>query len=301
MNPETKNILANMETYLATGVIHDDLVPYYDQNGKWFGAPIIWFHTRRLSHLDRIKSSYLPVSRRTCRDRSGTILCTTFIWSSNKSVRLNYSRINGSLLVESNATIHAACLREVRGNLMSTTNRRVDLPNLRSVDGNFVFVQTFELHVPRLHHVGGRAKMLGSLPPRLTTVGRSLGLYWAFEAESDHLKSVGDYFALTKAEVVNFPQLETIGGSFLTTLKTHVIHVHTLRYVGGDFLADATHDLRAPALRIVGGNLDTTSAKEFYHPRIKVSGTWTTYPGDIEDWHRRDAARRALKSRDILL
>lgn len=301
MNPETKTILENIETYLATGEIPDDLIPYYDQNGRWLGAPYVSFQINRNPHLARVKISYLHESRRTCKGRTGTILRTSYTWRSKSRLQLTYSGIQGSLIVDSNAIIHAACLRHIGGSLMATTDKRVYLPNIQTVDGHFECMSTFDLHVPRLRHVGGRAKMLGTVPPRLTTVGKSLGVYWAFAAESKHIKSVGDYLCLTKAEVVRFPELETIGGGFFLSLLTHVVYAPKLQSIGGDFLVEAAHDLRLRALRKVGGNVDTSAAKGFYDPRIKVAGDWTTYPDDLEYWHRRDAARRAIKQPPIFL
>jgi hypothetical protein len=301
MNPETRIILKHIEKCLATGVIPDALIPYYDQHGKWFGAPGIWFHTKRNPRLDRINSSYLPAPRRTWRDRSGTILRTSYIWRGNTNVCMTYSKIKGSLILEGNTMIDAPWLRVVEGSLIITTSQRVCMPNLRQVDGRFDVMQTFDLLVPRLHHIGGRAKMLGCIPPLLRTVGGSLGVYWCFKAESDRLKCVGDYLALTKAATVKLSDLESIGGSFLLTSLTHVIHTPRLHSVGGDMLAESVHDLRASALRRVGGNLDTSSAKGFFNPRIKVGGAWAICPGDAEDWYRRDAARRAMKQDPIML
>jgi hypothetical protein len=301
MNPETKTILANIETYLATGNIPDALIPYYDQHGKWLGSPYVWFHIKRNPHLHRIQDSHLHESRRTCMDRSGTILRTSFTWRSKSRLQVTYSGIHGSLIVDSNAAIHATCLRHIGGSLITTTKKRVYLPFLRTVGGHFEAMETFELFAPRLKHVDGGAKVLGSIPPLLTTVGRSLRIFWCFAAESKHLKSVGDYLCLTKPEIVRFPELEAIGGGFLLTLLTHVVDAPKLQSIGGDFIAAAAHTLRMRSLRNVGGNLETCAAKGFYDPRIVVGGEWTTYPGDVEDWQRRDAARKILKCEDIML
>jgi hypothetical protein len=301
MNPETKTILENIELYIATGEISDALIPYYDQNGRWLGAPFIGLHIKRNPKLDRIKTSHLPASRRFRMDRTGTVLRTSFTWHSKRRLQLKYSGILGSLVVDASTIIHAACLRHIGGSFVTTTDKRVYLPNLRDVGGHFEAMKTFDLQVPRLKHVGGRAKVLGNIPPRLRTVGRSLGVYWGFAAESKHLKSVGDYLCLTKATSIHLSTLEHIGGSFLLTPLTHVIHAPKLKSIGGDFLADAAHDLRLPALRTVGGHMDTSAAKGFYDPRIQVGGAWAIFPGDIDHWNRRDAARKAMKSEDILL
>lgn len=301
MNPETKLILSHIADYLETGVIHDALIPYYDQHGKWIGTPGLWQQSKRWPCIDRIKSSHIPTPRRTYRDRSGTILRTSYIWRDNKDACLTHSGIQGSLIVQGNAMIHAPSLRNVGGNLMSTTNKRVYLPNLRTVGGHFQFMHTFDLHVTRLQHVGGSAKVLGCIPSSLATVGKSLGVYWCFEVKSTCLKSVGSYLVLTKAETLCLPELETVGDSFLATSRTQVIYAQKLQSIGGDFLADAAHDIRTPALLSVGRNMDTTSAKRYYDPRIKVGGTWTTYPDDVADWNRRDMARKAMKLKPIML
>jgi hypothetical protein len=214
---------------------------------------------------------------------------------------MNYSKIKGSLIVEGKAMIHAPWLRVVEGSLMSTTSQRVCLPNLRQVNGHVDFMQTFDLRVPRLNHIGGQVKVMGCIPPLLKTVGKSLGVYWCFRVESDRLKCVGGHLVVTKAETVNLSGLGKIDGSFHLNLQTQVIQTPRLQSVGGDFLVESAHILRAPALRQVGVNLNSSSAKGVYHPRITVEGAWVICPGDAEDWWRRDAARKAMKGKAILL
>ena len=214
---------------------------------------------------------------------------------------MTYSAISGSLIVDGDANIHAPCLRHVGGSLSASTNKNVYLPILNSVGSHFQVMRTFEVKVPRLRHVGGRAHILGHFPPRLETVGRSLAVYWCFNAESSCLRRVGDYLILTKAESIRLPMLESIGGSCLLTLLVKSIDVPKLESIGGDFLAPCAHDIRASALRAIGGQVDTSSAKGFYNPRIRVGGEWTTYPGDVEEWHRNESARRAMKGKDLLL
>jgi hypothetical protein len=106
---------------------------------------------------------------------------------------------------------------------------------------------------------------------------------------------------LTKAESIRLPELQRIGGSLLLTLLVKSIDVPKLESIGGDFMAPCAEHIRARALQSISGSVDTSSAKGFYNPRIRVGGEWTTYPGDVEDWHRRDVARKALKCKDILL
>jgi len=299
MYPKKEVLIKHIENYANTGHIHDELIPFYDQYGKWCGSPIFWFDAKKIPRLRIIKSSYLPPSRR--KDMHGTCLKTSFIWRGDEDVRMTYSEISGSLIVEGNANIHASCLRHVGGSLISSTNKNVYLPNLNTVGSHFQIMKTFEVKVPRLRHVGGKTQILGQFPPRLETVGRSLGVYWCFRAESSCLRSVGDYLVLTKAETIRLPVLERIGGSFLLTLLVKFIDVPKLESIGGDFMAPCAEHIRARALRSIGGKVDSSSAKGFYNPLIKVGREWIAYPGEIEDWHRRDAARRALKCKPIWL
>lgn len=301
MHLNKQDLIKHIENYAATGHIHDELIPYYDQDGKWRGNPIVNIYTKAIPCLKGIKSSYLPSSRRTSREANGTRLKTSFVWKGDEDVRMIYSEISGNLTVEGNANIHASCLRYVQGSLYSSTTKKVYLPSLHSVGSNFHLLKTFEVKVPRLRHIAGSAQILGQFPPRLETVGRSLGVYWCFRAESSCLRSVGDYICLTKAESLRLPELQRIGGGLLLTLLVKSIDVSKLESIGGDFLAPCAEQIRARALRNIGGSVDTRSAKGFYTPRIKVGGEWITYPGDVEDWHRREAARRALKQSDIFL
>lgn len=301
MHINKQALISHIEDYVATGHIHDELIPFYDQHGKWCGAPIIWPYTKSIPHLQIIKASYLPPSRRMLKDMHGARLRTSFIWRGDKDVRMKYSEISGSLIVEGNANIHASCLRHVGGNLISSTNKNVYLPNLNTVGSHFQIMKTFGVKVPRLRHVGGRAQMLGYFPPRLETVGKSLGVYWCFKAESSCLRRVGDYLVLTKAEAIRLPVLESIGGSFLLTILVKSIDVPKLESIGGDFMAPCAEHIRARALQSISGSVDTSSAKRFYNPSIRVGGEWITYPGDVEDWHLRDLARKAMKCKPIFL
>lgn len=301
MNLHIKPLTEHIALYAKTGHIHDKLIPFYDQDGKWCGPPCIWKQIKLIPNYNRIQLSHLPASRRTKKSQSGTTLRTSFIWRGKEDVCLKYSAIGGSLIVEGNANIHAACLREVEGGMISSTQKRVYLPCLQSVGSNFEFMKTFDIKVPRLRHIGGRAQIMGHFPPQLETVGKSLGVYWCFRAESNCLRHVGGYLILTKAEALRLPALKTIEGGLLLTLLVKSIDVPRLESIGGDFLAPCAEHIRARALRSIGGSVDTRSAKGLYTPHIKVGGEWITYPGDVEDWHRRQAARRALKQSDIFL
>lgn len=294
-------LIKHIENYVATGYIHDELIPLYDQHGKWVGNPIINVYTKTRPSLKSIRTSHLSSSRRTAKEAHGTRLKTSFVNKGDKDVRIKYSAVDGNLVVLGNANIHAAGLRSVGGHLFTTTKKKIYMPYLHTVGTNCHVMKTFDLFVPRLRHIGGSAQLMGQFPPRLESVGGSLGLYWCFYAHSSSLKSIGDYLILTKADAIHLPELEAIGGSLLLTLLAKSIHVPKLQSIGGDFLAPCAERIYARALRSIGGSADTSRCKGFYSPHIRVGGEWITYPGDVEDWHRRNAARKALKSPDILL
>jgi hypothetical protein len=288
-------IIHHIRNYVTTGIIDDTLIEFYDQHGRWQGDTIKWNWDVPRKLLDRMKKSHLPSSRRTCLERSGTVLRTSYIRRGNESVRIDYCGIRGSLVVNGNAVIHAACLRDIGGNMISSTTKRANFPNLRSVGGNIYIMRTFDLATPRLRHVGGRAHMLGYMPPLLETVGGSLEAYWCFDINATRLRHVGGCLVLTKPETIRFPLLETIGGSFLPTQHAKTIEAPKLKSIGGDFIAASVVCIRTPALRSVGGNLDTSSARGYYDPRVKVGGEWTTFPGDIRAWELRERARQAIR------
>ena len=295
-----KNILIqHIESFAKSGEIHDDLLPFYDQDGKWCGGPWIWIRDKLIPYYELIKSSCLSSSRRTKRGRYGTVLRTSFIWRGDGKIDLNYTTIEGAFIVEGNASIHACNLRHVAGSFCSTTTKKVYLPNLVEVGRHYEMMHSFSVYAPRLRRVGGRLKTIGKIPPRLESTGESLALFWSFNAESKSLRHVGGYLILAKAEEVRFPKLESIGGRFLPSPLTLKIDAPRLAHIGGDFLASSAIKIITPALCYVGGSMDTMNAKYFYNPKIKVGGTWTTYPGAVEDWARRDAARRAMKQKQI--
>jgi hypothetical protein len=300
MNTDQTQLLHHIANYAATGRIHDDLIPYYDQNGTWRGRSILRDHMSAMPHLLAIQTSHLPAPRRTGRDRHGTRLKTSFLWSGNEKVSMTYSAIDGSLHVKGNARIHASCLRHVGGSLHASTKHPVYLPCLETVGMDFSVMNSFSVKIPRLRHVGGWARLLGHVPPRLATVGGSLCVHWCFHPDSDSLKHVGGNLRLPKAVSVRLPALQHIGGAFALTLVVQTIDVPGLQSIGGDFLVPSAVSIRSRSLKSIGGHVDTTSVPGYYDGRIRVAGAWTTYPGDIALWERNQAARVALKQAPII-
>jgi len=296
-----KEIIRYINKYAKTGIIDDSLIPLYDQNGKWCGDTIRWKHPMSHSFLGRMNKSFLPSSRRIFRKRQGTVLKTSFVWWGSDAVMVNYCEIHGSLIVTGNAPIHAPSLRLIGGNFISNTTKKVDLPWLSKVGGHFELLQTFLLSAPRLRCVGGNMVIVGMHPPLLETVGGRLGAYWAFSFEASNLREIGGCLVLSKADDIQVPVLESVGGSILLSHLARTIMAPKLRSVGGDFLADSVCTIRVPCLRLVAGDFDTSSAKGFYHPSIRVGGDWTMFPGAVREWEFREAARKAMRCEPIYL
>lgn len=290
-----KEVLNHVTNYTKTGVIHDALIRFFDQNGKWRGDTIRWRCANAKGLQAALKSCMLPPSRRVRRDRSGTVLRTSFYWTGPECVRMNYSGIEGSFICVSKVPIYAANLRHVGGHFATSTNHRIYLPYLASVGRNFDASKSFFLNAPRLRQVGGRAIFAAQVPPSLETVGGKLGAIWAYTFEAPKLKHVGGTMVLTKTEVLQVPVLETVGGGILLGPLAKKIDAPKLRSVGGDFLAGLVTHIRASRLRSVGGDLVTWRASDFYHPAIRVGGRWTIHPNAMENWIRREMVRQAIR------
>lgn len=294
-------ILHLIQHYASTGIIHNALVPFYDQHGRWRGGATRWKCASSQPLLAKIKSSLLPSWRRTRKRRSGITLRTSFYWTGAEPVRLRYGCIKGSFIVNSNVMIDAVSLRHVGGHFITNSDQRIHLPRLASVAGNFEAMQSFHVAAPRLRGVGGNVMLVGQLPPSLETVAGRLGIYWTSSVDAQLLRHVGGCLVISKANEARFPLLETVNGGLLMTHPGKKMYVPALKIVGGDFLAGEVTDIRAPRLEAVKGHLDTSFAMEFYHPRIKVGGDWTVRPGAVENWVLRSAARLAMRGLPLFL
>lgn len=290
-----REIIHYMSKYVVTGVIDDALIEFFDQHGKWCGDTIAWETPVPHSLLEKMTDSYLPASRRAYCSRLGSVLRTSFVQGGDEHIHTKHAEIHGSFIARGNAAIHAPLLRRIGGNLVSNTTRKVEMPWLSVVGGRVELLQTFLLRITRLRHVGGDMLIAGTLPPMLVSVGGRLGVYWAFSFAAIRLRWIGGCLVLSKSEEIRVPKLHSVGGGILLCHLAQRIVAPQLRSVGGDFLAGSLEIIEAPLLRIVKGDFDSSSAKGFYHPGIKVEGEWTVFPGAIREWELRDAARKAIR------
>ena len=293
MNQES--IIRHIRSYVATGIIDDALIEYYDQNGNWCGDTIQWQQGTPHALLAEMKKSFLPARRRTGRSRLGTVLRTSLVRHGDDHLQTAFAEIHGSLIVPGNAAIHAPNLRRINGNFISSTTRKVDMPWLTEVNGSLELLQTFLLRLPRLRRVGGHCLIAGMHPPLLAFVGGRLGLYWSFDFRANCLTQVGGSLVLSKAGDIEVPALRSVGGGILLSHLARRFVAPQLGSVGGDFLAGSVECMQMPRLQTVGGDFDSGSARGYYDPRIRVEGDWTVCPGAIREWELRDAARRALR------
>jgi hypothetical protein len=288
-------LIQYIRQFATTGIIHDAIIPFFDQNGRWRGDTVSWKEQAPTALQSLIKNAHLPESRRSTISRMGPVLMTSWVAEEQEAVTVKYAEIRGSFIAYSRKPVSALGLRYIGGHLSTTTDMRIDVPNLVHVGGNCEVSSSFKLVAPRMRTVGGRLKVSGDLPPRLESVGGSLSTFWLFDFHAPHLKHVGGTLIPHKAETVDVPVLETIGGGFLACETTKRINAPKLCAIGDDFLASHTSDIRAHRLRDVGGDMDTYSAKQFYHPAIRVGGSWTCDPVAVHDWVIREKARQAMR------
>lgn len=282
----------------ATGIIPDQLIEFYDQNGKWRGDHISWVSPAPKSALSAIRQSHLSEARRTATSKSGPILLTSFVWRKKQPLTITYAEIKGSLVVSTNAKVHAANLRHVGGHLILRSSHKIYLPYLRTIGGKFECAKGFLLHSPRLREVGGACRLTGVVPPKLERVGGTMVSYWVFNWSAPCLKTVAGALLFHRAEIVMAPMLEGVMGNLVVDSLTRKMQMPKLKYIGGDFLADKVAGLRAPLLRSIGGDMDTGSAIDFYHPDIRVGGQWKIHPNALNNWVIRQTARKALRGPD---
>lgn len=291
-------ILQHTETYHATGIIDEALVPYFSQDGRWVGDKVGWTYATYVTAFERMKRAYLPSRRRTSHGRAGTRLLTSFLWREPTSVYLPYCEVVGSVFVPSRAVIRAPSLRTVGIHFFTHTNHSISLPKLIRVDGHFETVQSGHLDAPSLRSVGGDCRVLGNSPPSLEEVGGRYSIEGAVCFSSATLAVVGGTLDLHKSTHVHLPQLRSVGRHLVATDLCTKVRVPALKSVGGDFFAPGAAAISARSLRSVGGRIDSTSAPDFWRPGITCGGEWFMYPGDMARWQRRRRAWTELKGNE---
>ena len=297
-----KEILNQIRHFEATGKVHDSLIPYFNQHGKWCGVKVrILRLTTDLTH-GKIKKYTLPIARRTSHTKYGVILKTSYTAESDDEITLSYVGIEGSLVVNGDALIRASELRHVDGHFLADSTRKIYLPKLRTVGGFFDVCSSLMLVARQLREVRGDVLMVGRLPPLLRTIGGRCVVNHAPTLVAPHLKTIGKSLLLPKTEKVFLNNLESVGSELILPIAQR-IEARALRQVGSNFLAAQAETIVMPSLRVIGEDINSKSAKQFYNPKIKVGGSWTICEGAINDWIVRTLVRDALRggNPDLLL
>ena len=279
-------ILQLTRLFFDQQTIHDDLIPYFDQHGRWFGDRRNWEHPVSVIARMRMRTAYLRRSRRTRRRRCGTILRTSYLCEKSTPAVLTYCAVEGNLLIPAKASTHAPNLREIGGWLFSQSNKAIYAPFLQRVGGDFDVTESCSIQAARLRHVKGNVSIFGCELPSLTTVGGSLRARWVFEFTYPKLRIIGGSCETGAATDVTMPLLQSVGGDLLIC-KAEQAHLPKLELIGGQFLANRAGEIDAPQLTSVGGDINSERAPEFYRHTISCGGDWTMCPGDKDKWLRK--------------
>jgi hypothetical protein len=295
-----KNIIRHIRNFEKSGRISNSLVPFFDQNGKWWGEELIpplpdkgprARYEIPHSLMRRIK---LPKERRITGDMKRPVLRTSFITRNDKVVNIPYSAIRGSVLSRGRASVFAESLQFVGGDFSTNTKHTVHIPNLHTVGGDFRVIHSFKLTATSLHEIGGNLYLIGRLPPNLVLIRGFCIMQQAKCIRDNALRYVGKSICLNDLEKVHFPELESVGQD-LVIAKANRIEARKLRKVGGLLQAGTAEIMLMPSLRYVGGDLNSQSAQEFFHPLLEVRGRWMQAPGAREFWVRRMRALSVLR------
>lgn len=293
-------ILKATKHYAHTGEILEWLIPFFDQHGRWVGDSRSWKRRTIKAAAIRMSQALLPAARRTCRQRAGLCLLTSYVSCEQTPVMIPWCEVAGSIRVSKYVSITAPNLRAVGGHFVTQTRSLVRLPNLRTVGGGLSVLSTSELHAPRLQHVGGDLLVCGFELPALQTVGKRLWMRWTFEATAPQLRSVGGSLDVHVASCFDAPNLRFVGGHFNMSRLTRKVCVPLLETVGGRFQAKVAEVIVAFRLNHVGGSIDTSSAAKFYRPDLECNVSWDIHPGAKKSWEIRHAIKRALRNQPTL-
>jgi len=292
---QATELRALARTAARTGKIPDELVRYYDQDGKWGGDRLAWPTTTMRSLAQIMRGIVLPPRRR-CRSENGRrILLTSLCWSGKDIQFADWNEIRGSVFIGPHSGFVNPCLETICGSLTGASADKVSLPQLHSVAGHYGFKSTARLvETPLLRRVGGNLHVRGWNPLQLETVGGSLKIESVLHIKLPKLRQVGGSVLADDGEDFQAPCLEWIGGDFDTGFATKSVSLPQLREVGGSFTSVMAARIDAPRLRAVGGHAFTHSAPKFAPWGLRVGGTWRMHD------HAKAFLERCQRARELL-
>jgi hypothetical protein len=278
--------------------IPDELIRYFDQDGRWVGDRQNWRRSTVAKAKAGMRDAMLPSRRRTSRKRDGLHLLTSFDWTQSTPIQINYSAIAGSVLVcdSKKVNLRAPNLRTIGGDLLTCSDGNMHLPWLSEVGGDLDCRSTFELHAPRLKHVRGNLTVFQLTLPVLESVGKTLRIFWLHDSIAPRLQRVGRSLIGNTGSSFEAPELRTVGRNLTLRRIDDTISLPLLKEIGRSFRASRATIIRANQLKRVGKNIDSSAAEDFFRASLVVGGTWNAHPTAIRDWNLRQAAKRALRN-----
>lgn len=203
----TERLLRLAGRYASTGIIHDELIPFFNQDGQW--DLVLWGWPKSLYKVIRrlMQNAYLPEERRIERCPDGWRLRTSFVWWEDGPVQLPWAEVAGTVRILKTASVVAPKLRIVGSHvyvLVDHDTKHISAPYLRWVGGNFkTGEEILSVEVPSLEHVGGsiwvtHARSVAAR--RLKTVGGDLWTPNADAFRPRHIRIGGTWHISPVAE-----------------------------------------------------------------------------------------------------
>jgi hypothetical protein len=290
------SIITAITQFERTGIIPNELIQHFDQDGRWVGDRQNWRRSTFVTAKARMRDAILPSRRRTSRKRDGLHLLTSFLWIESTPIQINYSAVAGSILVcdSKKVNLKAPNLRTIGGDLLTCSDGNMHLPWLGEVGGNLNCRSTFGLHAPRLKHVRGNLTVFQLTLPVLKSVGKTLRIFWLYDSVAPRLRSVGGSLIGTIGSSFEAPKLITVGRNLTLRRIDDTISLPVLKEIGRSFLANRATIIKAERLKRVGKHIDSPEAEDFYRSTLVIGGKWNVHPHAIKKWVRRQSIKRLL-------
>lgn len=278
-----------------TGKIPEELVRYYDHNGKWVGDRMSWPTTTLRSLAQIMRGIVLPPRRRSSNEHGRKILLTSVCWCRQDILVADWHEIRGYVYIGAHAGISNPYLDTICGSLIGASADRVHLPQLRTVGGEYGFKRMARLvETPMLRRVGDNMRVRGWQPRELESVGGSLLIVDVLDVSLPKLLQVGGNISAPDCRDFAAQALEYIGGDLDMVHSARCVTTPNLRKVGGSFTVPLAVRIDAPRLREVGQYAFTCASPTF--------APWVMSVG--KEWVMHDQTRATLalyqRARDLL-
>lgn len=293
---QAPELRALARTAARSGKIPEELVRYFDRDGKWVGDRLAWPTTTIRSLAQIMRGIVLPPRRRSHSENGRRILLTSLCWSGKDILVADWHEIRGNVFIGPHSGFVNPCLDKICGSLTGASADKVSLPQLCSVGGHYGFKSMARfVEISWLRHVGGNMHVRGWNPLNLETVGGSLKIESVLHVHLPKLRQVGGSVLADDGEDFQAPCLEVIGGDFDTGFSAKSVSLPQLRKVGGSFTAIMAVRIDAPRLREVGGHAFTHSAPDFAPWGLRVGCTWRMHDQAKAFLERCQRARELLR------